>query len=202
MTTSMPLNDRLIPIAPWLQPLWRSLNFDSLPNAILLHGQSGVGKFSFALEVAKAVLCESESLDQRPCNHCEACHWFATGNHPDFLALVPETHRKLLPHADYEGDESPKKGRASRDDDADGVEKKRRKIFQLKRLAVLSRAYPLELTEVVIELFWFIHWSFSVQIRLIPCLNRLKSLLKTPSFYCLQIGLIGCYLRSGQDVVY
>ena len=38
------------PVAPWLKPLWDSLDFDQIPNAILLHGQSGIGKFAFALE--------------------------------------------------------------------------------------------------------------------------------------------------------
>ena len=112
-------------VAPWLQPLWKSLDFESLPNAILLHGQSGIGKFEFAVELAKALLCETSHADQKPCGQCEACHWFNTANHPDFIALVPETHRKLLPHADYEGDEVPKKGRAARDDsEGEAAEKK------------------------------------------------------------------------------
>lgn len=120
-------------VAPWLQPLWKSLDFESLPNAILLHGQSGIGKFEFAVELAKALLCESSHTEQKPCGQCEACHWFNTGNHPDFIVLVPETHRKLLPHADYEGDEAPKKGRAARDDgEGDAAEKKEKKNISIE----------------------------------------------------------------------
>lgn len=111
-------------IAPWLEPLWQGLDFSKFPNAILLHGQSGIGKFAFSVELAKALLCESPNTAVKPCNQCEACHWFDTGNHPDFISLVPETHRKLLPHADYEGDDAPKKGKASRDDDSESSEKK------------------------------------------------------------------------------
>ncbi len=119
-------------IAPWLQPLWSSLDFAKLPNAILLHGQSGIGKFAFAIELAKALLCESEQA-KKPCNHCEACHWFNTGNHPDFLALVPETHRKLLPQSSLEIDEEPKRGKATRDDlDGDGSEKKEKKTISIE----------------------------------------------------------------------
>ncbi|QWE13566.1 DNA polymerase III subunit delta' [Polynucleobacter sp. AP-Titi-500A-B4] len=119
-------------IAPWLQPLWEGLNFQKFPNAILLHGQSGIGKFAFAVELAKALLCES-SQGNKPCNQCEACHWFNTGNHPDFIALVPETHRKLLPQADYEADEAPKKGRAARDDsDGESSEKKEKKNISIE----------------------------------------------------------------------
>ena len=46
-------------IAPWLEPLWDNLDFSTMPNAILLHGQSGIGKFEFSLELSKALLCES-----------------------------------------------------------------------------------------------------------------------------------------------
>lgn len=121
------------PLAPWLQALWKDLDFDQFPNAILLHGQSGIGKFSFAIELAKALLCESSSEFNKPCNQCEACHWFVASNHPDFISLVPETHRKLLPQVEYDSDETPKKGKASRDDsDSETTEKKEKKIISIE----------------------------------------------------------------------
>ncbi len=119
-------------IAPWLDPLWRGLDFARFPNAILLHGQSGIGKFAFSIKLAKALLCEGSNLAIRPCNQCEACHWFDTGNHPDFISLVPETHRKLLPHADYEGDDHPKRGKTARDDDGESSEKKEKKNISIE----------------------------------------------------------------------
>ena len=119
-------------MAPWLKPLWESLDFANFPNAILLHGQSGIGKFAFSVELAKALLCENSNAAIKPCNQCEACHWFDTGNHPDFIALVPETHRRLLPHADYEGDETPKRGKTARDDDSDSSEKKGKKNISIE----------------------------------------------------------------------
>lgn len=119
-------------VAPWLRPLWESLDILNLPNAVLLHGQAGIGKFEFAIELAKALLCESPENTAKPCNHCEACHWFNTANHPDFIALVPETHRRYLPHADYESDDSPKKGKVVRDDaDGDASEKKEKKNISI-----------------------------------------------------------------------
>ena len=120
-------------VAPWLKALWESVDLANCPNAILLHGQSGIGKFVFGLELAKSLLCESAERSSRPCNQCEACHWFNTGNHPDFIALVPETHRKLLPHADYESDESPKKSKSVRDDsDGEASEKKEKKNISIE----------------------------------------------------------------------
>lgn len=119
-------------IAPWLEPLWKALDFGNFPNAVLLHGQSGIGKFAFSVELAKALLCENSSDSARPCNQCEACHWFDTGNHPDFIALVPETHRKLLPHGNYEGDDAPKKGKSSREDDSETSERKEKKNISIE----------------------------------------------------------------------
>ena len=118
-------------IAPWLYPLWQGLDFANFPNAILLHGQSGIGKFSFSVELAKALLCETSSTT-KPCNQCKACHWFDTGNHPDFISLVPENHRKLLPHADYESDDSPKRGKVAREDDGESSEKKEKKNISIE----------------------------------------------------------------------
>lgn len=121
-------------IAPWLEPLWGGLDFSMMPNAVLLHGQSGIGKFAFSLELAKALLCETAELGAKPCNQCEACHWFSTGNHPDFIALVPETHRKLLPHGVFEPDgDAPKKSKAAiADVDADTAEKKEKKNISIE----------------------------------------------------------------------
>jgi len=48
-------------IPPWLEPLWSSVDLQNFPHAVLVHGQSGIGKFEFAIELAKALLCESSS---------------------------------------------------------------------------------------------------------------------------------------------
>lgn len=160
------MNDLMFPIehestiAPWLKPLWDGLDFQKIPHAILLHGQPGIGKFAFSIELAKALLCESTN-EHKPCNQCEACHWFNAGNHPDFIAVVPETHRKLLPQTDFEADETPKRGKAARDDsDGEGSEKKEKKNISIEetRSAIESLSigshrggyrviliYPLEL---------------------------------------------------------
>jgi DNA polymerase-3 subunit delta' len=120
-------------IAPWLESIWDSMNLAAFPNAVLIHGQSGIGKFEFSIELAKALLCEV-SQGAKPCNHCEACRWFDSANHPDFIALVPETHRKLLPHGDFDSDsESPKKSKASQaDSEGEATEKKEKKSISIE----------------------------------------------------------------------
>ena len=121
-------------IAPWLVPLRESLDLESFPNAVLIHGQAGLGKFEFALELAKGLLCEgSADTQSKPCNHCEACHWFDSANHPDFTALVPETHRSLLPQTVYESEEVSKKGKTSREEsDGEPSEKKAKKNISIE----------------------------------------------------------------------
>jgi DNA polymerase-3 subunit delta' len=120
-------------IAPWLEPLWNGLDLAKLPNAVLIHGQSGIGKFEFAIELARALLCEA-SAGSKPCNQCEACRWFDSGNHPDFIALVPETHRKLLPHDNFDSEiDAPKKSKiSSADSDTDAPEKKEKKSISIE----------------------------------------------------------------------
>ena len=122
-------------VAPWLAPLWESLDFSNFPNSVLLYGQSGIGKFEFSIALAKALLCESPAIkNSRPCNHCEACHWFDFGNHPDFSSLVPETHRKHLPHGEFDVDgEVTKKSKSTRDDsDGDLTDKKEKKNISIE----------------------------------------------------------------------
>ena len=120
-------------IAPWLESIWDDIQFSAFPSAVLIHGQSGIGKFEFSIELAKALLCESQAA-VKPCNQCEACRWFDSGNHPDFIALVPETHRKLLPHGDFDTDmDVPKKSKLSQaDGDSDAPEKKEKKSISIE----------------------------------------------------------------------
>jgi DNA polymerase-3 subunit delta' len=127
-------NEAVKKIAPWLQPIWDGINLATFSSAVLLYGQSGIGKFEFSIELAKALLCEASATVAKPCNHCEACRWFDSGNHPDFIALVPETHRKQLPHGDFEGDiDSPKKAKSSQaDSDGDAPEKKEKKSISIE----------------------------------------------------------------------
>lgn len=123
-------------IAPWLQPQWDGINLAECPNALLLHGQAGIGKAAFAINLAKALLCEAPSSTRKPCNQCEACRWFDMGNHPDFVALVPETHRRFMPNEALEGadgDPTPsKKAKALRDDEGDSSEKKEKKNIAIE----------------------------------------------------------------------
>ena len=57
-------------LLPWLrEPLRQALTRHA--PALLVHGESGVGQFDFALALAAATLCESGAGEAaRPCGRC------------------------------------------------------------------------------------------------------------------------------------
>lgn len=75
---------------PWLDSSWtRLLATRARPaQALLLTGPRGVGKGALAQAWAHALLCESPRPDGAACGECPACHWLATGAHPDFKLLT------------------------------------------------------------------------------------------------------------------
>jgi DNA polymerase-3 subunit delta' len=98
---------------PWNQPLLESLlqRASRLPHAVLLHGPRGVGKLALAERIGQGLLCEHKDPAKRPCDKCDACRWFAAGNHPDFRRLEPEALRK--PSENPEDEAPAKKTRPS-----------------------------------------------------------------------------------------
>ncbi|HZZ93841.1 MAG TPA: DNA polymerase III subunit delta' [Usitatibacter sp.] len=61
----------------------------SLPHAVMVTGQAGIGKTQLARSIAAAVLCETPR-GAFACGACPSCHWFSQGNHPDYREIVPE----------------------------------------------------------------------------------------------------------------
>jgi DNA polymerase III subunit delta' len=82
-------------LLPWHEePLAQLLtNLEKLPHAMLVQSPAGCGVEHFAIELAKALLCETpiaERSSSAACGQCLACNWFAAQNHPDYRLLVPE----------------------------------------------------------------------------------------------------------------
>ncbi len=57
-----------------------------LAHAYLFVGPDGVGKKAFALELAKALLCDRPPAELTACDHCPACAQVTAGTHPDVNA--------------------------------------------------------------------------------------------------------------------
>lgn len=77
---------------PWQQETWRLLTADKkrMHHALLLRGQTGVGKLDFAKNFAKSLLCNNPAIDHQACHVCPSCGWFEQDNHPDFRQITPE----------------------------------------------------------------------------------------------------------------
>lgn len=63
----------------------------TLPHAIILEGEKGTGKKTFARLIAAALLCGSENP---PCRECIVCKNVLSNNHPDVLYCETQKHTK------------------------------------------------------------------------------------------------------------
>jgi DNA polymerase-3 subunit delta' len=78
--------------------LRRALAQGRFPHAFLFVGPEGIGKHSFALRLAQALLCErvpEAKLD--PCGECPGCLQVMAGTHPDLLLVAKPEDRQELP---------------------------------------------------------------------------------------------------------
>ncbi len=85
---------------PWLAPQWdqliRSIASDRIPPALLIHGQTGLGKTYLAQLWAQKLLCLNADGVKLPCGSCSACHLFQAGTHPDFMTVEPQDTGKSI----------------------------------------------------------------------------------------------------------
>lgn len=75
--------------APWIAAQARQL-LAQRGHALLLHGPSGLGQYSLALELARAWLCERPT-PEGGCGACASCHAIEVRTHIDLCVLMPET---------------------------------------------------------------------------------------------------------------
>ena len=59
------------------------------PHALLLSGREGIGKRTFALELARSLLCEDGAGDGFACGVCASCRYVQAGQHPDLRIVEP-----------------------------------------------------------------------------------------------------------------
>lgn len=61
-----------------------------LSHSYIFEGPYGVGKYTFAQELSKLIICESNEGD-KPCNMCRNCHMINMGTHPDVITVDKDT---------------------------------------------------------------------------------------------------------------
>ncbi|MEP6940648.1 MAG: DNA polymerase III subunit delta' [Rudaea sp.] len=81
-------------LAAWNDEAWTRLldrrRRGTLPHAILLCGEAGLGKREFADEFTRGLLCESVSESGFACGSCRGCRLLAAGSHPDLVRVSLE----------------------------------------------------------------------------------------------------------------
>jgi DNA polymerase III subunit delta' len=77
---------------PWQQQTWQHIQSMRIrfPHAILLHGQNGTGKYDFAINLSRSLLCLQPDYAGHACMQCASCNWFGEANHPDYRVLSPQ----------------------------------------------------------------------------------------------------------------
>ena len=89
-----------------LDRLRRAAANGRLPNTMLFVGPEGIGKRTFALEFAKALLCgNSNDNEMDACDHCADCVQFDAGNHPDLIQVSKPKDKNQLPIDLFVGDD-------------------------------------------------------------------------------------------------
>ena len=76
----------------------RALARKRLASSFLFAGPAGIGKRTFALKLAQALLCPErpdEALD--PCGTCPACMQVAAGTHPDLDVVAKPADKSFIP---------------------------------------------------------------------------------------------------------
>lgn len=84
----------------------RSLERNRLASTYLFVGPDGIGKRMFALKLAEALLCETNSenvLD--PCGTCSSCQQVQAKTHPDLILVSKPSDKAIIPVEVFIGDQ-------------------------------------------------------------------------------------------------
>ncbi|HTU24387.1 MAG TPA: DNA polymerase III subunit delta' [Pirellulales bacterium] len=84
----------------------RALARGRLASTYLFVGPKGVGKHTFAMRLAQALLCsERPAVALDPCGACDSCQQVLARSHPDLLLVAKPADKSAIPLALLVGDE-------------------------------------------------------------------------------------------------
>ncbi len=90
---------------PALERFRRTMQRGRLASTYLFVGPPGIGKRTFALKLAEALLCESESsAPLEPCGACPACQQVRAQSHPDLILISRPKDKAYIPVETFIGD--------------------------------------------------------------------------------------------------
>jgi DNA polymerase III subunit delta' len=81
-----------------LEKFRRALAKGRLASTFLFVGPAGIGKRTFALRLAQAMLCERvPEVRLEPCGECASCHQVVSLNHPDVELISKPADKAFIP---------------------------------------------------------------------------------------------------------
>ena len=99
----MPWNDILNHDAQF-ERFRRTLENNRLASTYLFVGPDGIGKRTFALKLAQALLCENSDDPLMPCGTCSACQQVIAKTHPDLILISKPSGKAFIPVETFIGD--------------------------------------------------------------------------------------------------
>ena len=76
----------------------RAIARGRLASTFLFVGPAGIGKRTFALQLAQGLLCERVAEEQlEPCGECPSCRQVLAGSHPDVIVVSKPADKSFLP---------------------------------------------------------------------------------------------------------
>ena len=88
-----------------LERFQRSVEKNRLASTYLFVGPPGVGKRTFALKLAEALLCETNAESElNPCGSCPACQQVKAQSHPDLILVKRPKDKNYIPVETFIGD--------------------------------------------------------------------------------------------------
>jgi len=89
-----------MPLYPWQTAQWQhyknARDSQHLSHALLLMGNTGIGKHHFAKLLAQSLLCEQIDTQGFACGHCKSCHVYHSHAHPDFKCVTLPDGKKQI----------------------------------------------------------------------------------------------------------
>ena len=81
-----------------LERFQKSVSRNRLASTYLFVGDEGIGKRTFALKLAQAILCDRNSIETlTACEECPACVQVKQKTHPDLLLVSKPENKSILP---------------------------------------------------------------------------------------------------------
>lgn len=85
---------------PWLKASWsqlkRYVDQDRIPQALLVIGNKGLGKYQLIERFSQTLLCSSPQSHGLFCGTCQSCTLFKAQTHPDYIYIAPEEDGKAI----------------------------------------------------------------------------------------------------------